>query len=53
MDITKCSSQICPYRSKCWRYRAPSGMWQSRADFSKNHINKDGKCDAFWPIRKR
>lgn len=52
-DITKCSSKHCPYKLKCWRYRAPSSLWQSYVDFAAGRIKGDGKCDAFWPIRNK
>lgn len=51
-DVTKCNSNRCPYRSKCWRYNVPGGKFQSCVDFSIGQIKSNGKCESYWPIKK-
>lgn len=48
-DISKCIDNTCPYRVKCYRYRAVDSPYrQSFAGF--RHDPKTGKCEYFWDI---
>lgn len=50
-DISKCKNEECPLKENCWRFKAPRNlMYQSYADFEPD---KEGKCDAYWPIDKK
>ena len=44
-DITKCSGNDCPLNSTCYRYTAPTGMYQS---FFVGIPIKNGKCEYYW-----
>jgi hypothetical protein len=44
-DITKCSGTDCPLNTTCYRYTAPTGMYQS---FFVGVPIKNGKCEYYW-----
>jgi hypothetical protein len=46
-DISKCSGEGCAKKLLCYRYTAPSGFWQSWAEFEPDAVT--GKCDDYWP----
>lgn len=45
-DIAKCNDIHCPSKDKCYRFTAPSGMWQSYGVF--NREEDADNCDMFW-----
>lgn len=56
-DLTMCCNCDCPYRDKCYRYRAvPDEFWQSYCLFEpyerimKPTMDKVLECDHFWEI---
>lgn len=56
-DISLCCNCDCPYRDKCYRYRAvPNEFWQSYCLFEpyerimKPTMDKVLECDYFWEI---
>lgn len=59
-DISKCNSEICPWRETCWRYTAPSnGPWQSWINTPGYYMEKYSSydesiwvCELYWPIDK-
>ncbi len=44
-DITKCSGDGCPLKTTCYRYTAPTGMYQS---FFVGVPIKNGQCEYYW-----
>ena len=44
-DIAKCSDQHCPSKEYCYRFTAPSGMWQYFQNF--NREDDADNCDMF------
>jgi hypothetical protein len=44
-DITKCSGADCDLKSTCYRYTAPTGMYQY---FFIGTPLKDGECEYYW-----
>jgi hypothetical protein len=48
-DISKCNNKDCKLKNKCWRFLAPSGIYQSYADFKPDG---KGNCDYFWEYKK-
>jgi hypothetical protein len=44
-DITKCTGEDCPLKETCYRFIAPSEMYQSF--FMTPHV-KNGKCEYYW-----
>ncbi len=44
-DITKCTGEGCELKETCYRFTAPTGMWQS---YFMNPPIKDGKCEYQW-----
>lgn len=54
-DITMCCNNDCPFRDKCYRYRAiPAEFWQSYGEF-KPFLHDSGLWDClhFWEIGGR
>ena len=54
-DITMCCNNDCPFRDRCYRYRAiPEEFWQSYAEF-KPVLHDSGlwDCSHFWEIDGR
>jgi hypothetical protein len=50
-DITKCTGQGCPLRSKCHRFKVKAGEYQSY--FEKPPYEKEtNECKYFWPYEK-
>lgn len=43
-DISKCTGEGCPIKEKCYRYTAPTSIWQSYLD-----IKYEENCDYYWP----
>lgn len=49
-DITMCTNDACPLRSRCYRHTAkPDPYWQS---FQYFMLNLGGGCDYFYPMRQ-
>ena len=48
-DITKCTGEGCGLKETCYRYTAPTGMYQF---FFMNSPIKDGKCEYYTFGRK-
>jgi hypothetical protein len=44
-DITKCTGEGCPLKETCYRFTAPTGMYQS---FFFGVPIKNGKCEMYW-----
>lgn len=44
-DISMCKNQTCELRSKCYRYRAIPGEWQS---YMLGLNPENGICTHFW-----
>ena len=44
-DISKCTGEGCALKETCYRFTAPSGMYQS---FFFSPPIKDGECDYYW-----
>jgi hypothetical protein len=44
-DITKCTGEGCELKETCYRFTAPTEMYQSF--FFESPI-KDGKCEYQW-----
>jgi hypothetical protein len=44
-DITKCTGEGCPLKESCYRFTAPTGMYQS---FFVGVPIKNGKCEYYW-----
>ena len=54
-DVTMCCNNDCPFRNRCYRYRAiPAEFWQSYAEF-KPFLHDSGLWDClhFWEIDGR
>lgn len=54
-DITMCCNYECPFREKCYRYRAvPDEYWQSFAWYKPKTSNIVGgavtQCDYYWEL---
>lgn len=54
-DITMCCNYDCPFKSKCYRYRAvPDPDWQSFAYFKPTIVNIEGgmatQCHHQWMV---
>lgn len=48
-DITQCTGNNCPLKSKCWRYLAPQGMWQYYfTNLPYVELNGKCKCEYYW-----
>lgn len=52
-DISKCKGENCKLKLECYRFLAPSGYWQTYADFDVEFAealekNPDTKCEWFW-----
>lgn len=48
-DITMCASLTCPFRQKCYRFKAEASIWQSY--FSEPPYS-NGNCKYFWPMEE-
>jgi hypothetical protein len=44
-DITKCTGEGCALKETCYRFTAPTGMYQS---FFFGVPIKNGKCEMYW-----
>ena len=44
-DITKCTGEGCPIKETCYRFTAPTGMYQS---FFFEVPIRNLKCDYHW-----
>jgi hypothetical protein len=47
-DITKCKGTNCLQKDTCYRFLAPSSMWQSY--FTESPI-KNGKCENYREVK--
>ena len=45
-NITKCSSENCPMRDRCYRAQAPDSVWQSWCNFEYT-CNEESGFDEF------
>lgn len=51
-DITKCTGDKCPIKTKCYRFLAPAdNEWQSFFSELPYDFEKDD-CDYFWHINQ-
>jgi len=51
-DISMCSGEHCPIKTKCYRFTAkPNPDWQSYTEHVYDTTNK--KCEAFWDNSNR
>lgn len=48
-DITMCVNTYCPFRERCYRYRAIPSDFQSYANFNPTSFN----CNNFWEVGTR
>lgn len=46
-DITKCNDIFCPMKESCFRFKAPSSMWQS---YFMESPRKGKECDYHMVI---
>ena len=44
-DITKCTGEGCPLKETCYRFTAPTDMYQS---FFVGVPVKHGQCEYYW-----
>lgn len=45
-DISKCNDIHCPSKEYCYRFTAPTGMYQSYAEFNRDA--DEYNCNYFW-----
>lgn len=50
-NIIMCSTETCPYRDTCYRYRATPGKQQNYSNFEYK-CNKDSGFENYIPIRR-
>ena len=51
VDITKCTQELCPSSSHCYRRIAPdSQYWQSMAAFEYKIMADGVRCEYYLPV---
>lgn len=48
MDISKCNSEDCPCKQKCYRYKAEADIYQG---YIEGEPEKGKNCEFFWELR--
>jgi len=49
-DIAMCQGNECPVKENCWRYMAPTGIWQ--AYLATPPYTEEG-CEYFWDMNEK
>jgi len=53
-DITMCTNQTCPLKTKCYRQTANRNSYrQAVSKFEYKETDKGIECNHYWPINKR
>jgi hypothetical protein len=49
-DYAMCKGDECPVKEDCWRYMAPSGIWQT---YLATPPHTEEGCDYFWDMNEK
>jgi len=49
-DIAMCQGDGCPVKEDCWRYMAPTGIWQTY--LATPPYTEEG-CEYFWDMNEK